>query len=431
VNSTARKALEKLLLQAENAVGRSGTDTPSQGNSRASRLYLNEHWFPEYPQLRSFAEKEACNGAFKLAERQGAISINWDTRAGEEASIALIELTDANKLAGFLGTVPRWDIVADAASAFQPYMVDFPVLRKVIDAWKKGTSVRSSKPSPASIQQWLDAIATVKHAQRVAADAGPDVAVRRASTQLFNDSKRIESLTHLVDVLAQGDLDCDAREPEEVCQELGLMKFPSTFLIGLGPSRDHAVVVTLQHGELQLLPPYLGISPPELRGISVQGKSAIVITVENLTTFHEMTERFRDGGFAGVVLILYTGGMPSPSWRRAFRTVLLNLPDKTPVSHWGDVDAGGFRIANKLAIDCAECGHPLRLTLMDIAPRQTRKKLSAREVQTIAAICERWGWLAEAEAVSKHKSAIEQEGVDLNSPAAGRFREQFEKPSAF
>jgi hypothetical protein len=382
---------------------------------------LNEHYFPEYPQLPSFAEKEACNGAFKLAERDGAICITWDTRAGEEASVASIELTDANKLAALLGTDPRWNIVAEAASVFQPHVASFPVLVEVLKLWKRGASVRNSKPSKASIQQWLDAIAIVQHAQRVASDAGPDVAVRRASTQLFNDSKRIETLTHLVDVLVQGDVDCVAREPEEVCQELGLVKFPSTFLIGFGASPDHALVVTLRHGELQLLPPYLGISPPEIRRISVQGKSAVVLTVENLTTFHEVTERFRDGDFAGLVLILYTGGMPSPSWRRAFRTVLRNLPDNTPVSHWGDVDAGGFRIANKLATDCAECGRSLRLKLMDIAPPQTRKKLSAREVQTIAAICERWGWLAEAQAVRKHKSAIEQEGVDLNSPAAGLF----------
>jgi hypothetical protein len=98
-----------------------------------------------------------------------------------------------------------------------------------------------------------------------------------------------------------------------------------------------------------------------------------------------------------------------------------SLPAKAAIFHWGDVDAGGFRIANKLAADCQECGRTLRLQLMDIAPPQTRKKLSAREVQSITAICERWGWAAEAAAVQEHKSAFEQEGVDMNSPAASQF----------
>lgn len=416
MDSTAKKALDKLLTQAEKAAGRPADESEVQERSRAIRLRLSESSFPEYLLLPTFADKESCNGAFRLAERGGAIRIQWDARAGENASIELIELIDANRLAEFLGTTPRWDIVADAEIAFRPHFARFPVLLHLLDAWRKGRSVRSSKASPDAIGRWLDAIAVVLYAEKNVAEGWADISLRRASTQLFDESKRIESITHFVDTLVQGTIDGVAREAEEVCQELGLVKYPSTFLVGSAISGDCSVVISLSQGDLLLIPPYLGFSPLELRHLTVKSAKTMVITVENLTTFHEAVALLRDEVPDSVVLVLYTGGMPSPSWRRAYRAVLHSVPLASLVFHWGDVDAGGFRIADKLASDCTAMGRSLRLHLMDIKPPSVRKSLSDREIRVITTICERWGWEAEATAVRAHKSAFEQEAVNVLVP---------------
>jgi len=73
----------------------------------------------------------------------------------------------------------------------------------------------------------------------------------------------------------------------------------------------------------------------------VRTTAARLLTVENLASFHDAA-RAPDADRA---LLLYTGGMPSPAWRRAYARVLDALPAGLPVWHWGDIDEGGFRIA--------------------------------------------------------------------------------------
>lgn len=201
-----------------------------------------------------------------------------------------------------------------------------------------------------------------------------------------------------------------------MCQELGLQKYPSAFLVGSAMSGGCSAIVQLRHGELPLLPPYIGFSPTHLQAVAIRAARTIVITVENLTTFHEAAQMLQDKAPDSAVLILYTAGMPSPSWRRAYKAILANIAVNSSVFHWGDVDAGGFRIADKLADDCACMGRSLRLHLMGINPPKTRKSLSDREVRIISSICERWGWSAEADAVRVHKCAFEQESVDVALP---------------
>lgn len=416
MDETAKTALEKLLVQAERANGRSESDHHTNGRPRAIRLQLNECSFPAYTQLATFTDKKACNGTLKVAERVGAIRIKWDLRAGLDASVESVELQDADGLARFLGVVPRWDIVTEAESAFSPRFQRFPVLRSLLDAWRQGRSVRSSKASAAAIEGWLDAAAVVEHAAKNAAEGGADIALRRASTQLFDDSKRIESIAHLVDVLVQGSIDAVARETEEVCQELGLQKYPSAFLVGSAMSSGCSAIAKLRHGELPLLQPYVGFSPTELQHLAIRAARTMVITVENLTTFHEAAHMLQDKAPDSAVLILYTAGMPSPSWRLAYKAILASIAPESSVFHWGDVDAGGFRIVDKLAYDCAATGRSLRLHLMDIDPPKTRKSLSDREVRTISSICERWSWDNEATAVRTHKCAFEQEAVRVALP---------------
>lgn len=96
MTSVANHALEKLLRRAENALAKGPMN-------RIISINFTDKSFPAYLKLETFAEKEACNGELRLAERDGAIKVVWDERAGVEKHIGQIVLDDPVALAKFLG----------------------------------------------------------------------------------------------------------------------------------------------------------------------------------------------------------------------------------------------------------------------------------------------------------------------------------------
>ena len=76
MSSVANEALQKLLRRAENAYGR-------EEGERKLALRFSRESMPAYASIETHAEKESCHGELLLAEREGAITIEWDRRAGE------------------------------------------------------------------------------------------------------------------------------------------------------------------------------------------------------------------------------------------------------------------------------------------------------------------------------------------------------------
>lgn len=400
MNAVATGALQKLLRRAENASGREGAE-------RKVALRFSRDSMPAYTSIETHAEKESCHGYLLLAEREGAITIEWDRRAGEKSQIQRIGLADKVALARFLGVVPRWEAVTRAAELFAPREAEFPVLTKVIEHWRIGTKVRSTGPEDASA--WEAAVSVVSHCRLQCA---ADVPIRRLSARLTGDSKRIEQLVSLIDVLVQGDVAAPARDPEEVFNEIGLVKFPPTLLIA------GAIQVAIDGRTIAVDTTYLGFPPPAITGFSFLSECAYLLTVENLTTFHEMVGKRHE---APEAILLYTGGMPSPSWRRVYRLLLQSLPRNVRVFHWGDIDAGGFRIADHLA-DCVD-GVGRQLELHGMPPGglgldaiSIRRPLTDVEMYAIKKICMRRDWVSALHWISEFKVAVEQESLQAAWP---------------
>ncbi|MBX3656501.1 MAG: hypothetical protein KF686_20175 [Ramlibacter sp.] len=392
----ARKALERLLARAENATAKGSAD---EGGSRAVALRLSPDSFPDYLKLGRHADKAECNTGLQLAERDGAIRIEWDPRAGELMQVERIVLRDGERLAQHLGVAPRWSVVAGAHRTFEPHLESAPVLAQVLEAWRKGNLARGTRPSEAGL--WLDALRVVDHCR---SRQGDDMAVRRLSASFFRDSKRIEALWPVIEALVLGDLAASPGAMEDVLSELGLVKYPSTLLIA-GEMKIHCGPETIAVAR-----PYLGVAPAAIDGIRVDGATTrFLLTVENLTTFHELAGRRPVGA-----IVLYTGGMPSPSWKRAYGHLLAALPAPARVYHWSDIDAGGFRIASHVAACCVAAGRPLRLHGMRadqaLPGIVARRELGAAERREILRLCERWGWLDEAAALGS--VATEQEAME-------------------
>lgn len=397
MNEVARAALGKLLRKAEAAWGRDARET-------RLTLVFSEASFPEYVQLPSYAQRQQCNADLLLAEQANAIRIEWDLRAGDQRQVGRIELLDRDGLATYLGVAALWDQVGDARTGLAAHVEAFPAIDQVLAAWTAGRQVRGTRPTDWAT--WKDA-AEVILACRAA--QGADVPIRRLSARLFADSKRIESIWQAMDVLCQADARALAREDEEVYGELGLVKFPPTLLLA------GDAVVELGTEVVHLARPYLGLPPRAVRGFSGVDSAGVLLTVENLTTFHELARLARPGDGR---LLVYIGGMPSPSWLRVFGLLLDAVPVSADVRHWGDVDPGGFRIANHLASTVELHRRQLRLFGMDGSlhggentQAAGRRALTKQEIAGIDNICRQRGWTAEAAWVAASGLALEQESL--------------------
>lgn len=131
--------------------------------------------------------------------------------------------------------------------------------------------------------------------------------------------------------------------------------------------------------------------------------------MENLTTFHELAGRRPEEA-----ILVYTGGMPSPSWKRAYGLFLNALPQHATLHHWGDIDVGGFRIASHIAKCCEMGGRSLRLHGMRadalLAGTVSRRELIPSERGEILRICHLWQWSDEAAGLGS--LAVEQEAME-------------------
>lgn len=390
----ARLAMEKLLQKSERAW--------AQQTERTSAVVFSEASFPDYLKLPSRADKDITHAELRNAMRGGAIEIEWDSRAGIDGQIVRIRLTDAERIAEILNQQPAWRVYEHAEGQLQPWH-EIPSVRAVLAKWRSGKQIRGLGAD--RVKDLVDGCMVIDACRQLS--PSEDMPIRRLSATLFSDSKRIESIAQALDALTTESLDSPGRDVEDVLQSLGLVKHPMPVLIaGRG-------FVELMDGQRIPIPfPYIGLPPQSIENISLLDNDGYVLTIENLTIFHELALG-KAGTPRGVVL--YSAGMPSPALLRVYR-LITDASGSPKRYHWGDIDLGGFRIAGAFARIVQS---PLNLWLMDPTDFPTaaaRKNLSSDEKREIIRIGEQWNWQALAQRVTADGRAIEQEAISLTLP---------------
>lgn len=394
----ARLALEKLLQKAERAW--------SQQAERTCALVFSDASFPEYLKLPLRADKDSVHAELRNAERDGAIELEWDRRAGADGQILRVQLTDAERAAAILGRLPAWRSYEDAECQLAPWNASSSV-QAILGKWRAGKQVRGLEPD--RVADFVDACTVIDACRQL--PPNEEVTIRRLSATLFSDSKRIEAIGKALDALTAESLDVPGRDIEGVLSGLGLVKYPMPVLIAGKGS------VELIDGQvIPIAAPYIGLAPQSIRNIKLADGDTYLLTVENLTTFHELALG-KAGDVSGV--ILYTAGMPSPALLRVYRLFTAGLGMRQRF-HWGDIDLGGFRIAAAFA---RTTDSPLNLWSMDPSefPSVTsRKPLTSDEKREIVRIGNQWGWGELTERVANDGRAIEQEAIQLALPGLPR-----------
>lgn len=398
MNTTlANEALEKLWVRGDRAT--------LKGSDRQPSLSLSESSFSKYFTLPSASAKADFHACLREAERRGAIAIVWDQRAGSDGQIKRLILSSFEELTAYLNRTSTRDLVNRASAELMPWTGDERVAN-LIDRWQNGKSPRAiSSDRYADV---VDALTVIDDRQK---EAFLDESVRRVSARLFGDSKRIEKLVPIIDLLTANEGDEISRHPEAVLASIGLKKYPLPFLVaGVG-----ALVLEQRSGDTAIAPvpyPYVGYEPRVIRGYV--GSPKYVLSIENLTTFHELANN-RAGEVDG--LIVYTGGFPSPSGIMAYRAVASEVPAETPMLHWGDTDLSGFRIAAQLAE--AIKPHSKRLSLWKMGenmPGSSALNMTDSDRRRILQLCRNWRWYEAARNLEDGSPAIEQELQSLVLP---------------
>jgi hypothetical protein len=401
--SACDKTLHRLLDRAERAVF-SGDGALSSGPTSLASFPVTTSSTPEYFGLPSFDDRLAYHARARNLENTKAITLEWDRQAGEGGQLSRISVRDTLQLYRALGRHPAWSVAHDAIERLLPHVQRVPGAKSFIAAWSKGRKLRSK--SPEDIEDVLAGCEVLVWLQDHAPATG-DASVRRVSAQLFRDTKRIERLTAVLDELTGGD-DL-AGGADDILARLGLVKHPQPLLIA------GALEITIKGTTRPCDLPYSGVAPDALVGARPCGSlTGVLLSVENLATFNELA---RDPRRPPDLALLYTGGMPTPAFLRAYSRLLATLPGSWVLVHWGDIDQGGFRIANHLRKTTVEQGRDLKPWNMDLsrianARSIARHAMDSHELKNVRALCESLGWEREANAFRNEVGlAVEQEGI--------------------
>lgn len=386
----ADEILADLLQRGERATLR--------GSDRAVQVSFTAADSPYWRQ--SYEQREHCHQRFAAAERAGAVTLHWARQGGEDRPLEKVRLLDSSRLAFFLGIATVSSAVRTARAIFEPWLDGYPRVAELLDAWTKLKSPRGlSMDSAADFADALRVLDALKRAD------GQDQIVRVLSRSLFRDSKRIEALWRHIDLLTGEQLGSPARQQEEVFGALGLVKAPQPFLVAGTGSLQLALSQACA-----IAWPFIGVSNQHVVGYA--GAPAWVLSIENLTTFHQASQH--PDTASG--LLLYTGGMPSPSWCRAYVRILEAVPEWVRVFHWGDIDQGGFRIAAHLKHKCIQ-RHAFLPWLMDAQDQdlEASSEASHDARRNMARHAHDAGW----ETLSQRMPArmIEQEGIEVRLPS--------------
>lgn len=193
-----------------------------------------------------------------------------------------------------------------------------------------------------------------------------EIFIRNFSMQMFHDSKRMEQLaSKLAALLFQyGEFE----EKSSVLEECGIVHTP-TYVMMKGNAR---LTLGSQELDLSLLQGDIALSTESLKSLrDIVVLGARVVTIENLTSFHDYPE--------GEDFVIYLGGFHNQV-KRDFLLYLYERNREKEYRHFGDIDAGGFYILEHLK---RKTGIDFRSLDMDIKTlqryREDRKPLTEND----------------------------------------------------
>lgn len=309
----------------------------------------------DYNRVGGPAEQDSLHRVLRDAERAGGICLEADRLERFTGEIARVRLTNADALYRFLNRLPSADIAAAARQRIEsacPEIIREPffeaVLLEASAAWTINRRVLDLGPTESD---GLSEVMRLTHG--IVHWAGRDIDHRTFSRRTVGDSKALERHEGRVAALlrrwnpATSDL-----EPREVFQAYGIVRRAHPLFLR-GPIKVASDSIRLEGSGV----PFVGLPWSTIRLATLRSPVDYTIIIENPTSFWRYCMEVE-----GRYLALLSDGFPARDVLAGI-VHMVRMAQPAPLFHWGDIDAGGLRIAKHLE---DACGVPLRLH--DMAP---------------------------------------------------------------
>lgn len=343
------------------------------------------------------------------AERAGAINLEQERLGRFTGEFARVRLIDAERLYRFLVREPVGAIADRARQAIEASLPDIlgetffrSLAEEAAGAWQGGKSFLGF--APAEVEK-LAIVLRLAHG--VMSLAGRDVDHRTFSRRVVKDSKALERWeARVAQILKRCDVSLKEEEPRDVLEAFGIVHRAHLLQVK-GPLllRSDGFLVK---GTSEV---FIGLPWTSVQHATLSKPIDYIITIENSTSFWRFCTEV-----SGDYLALSSDGFPA----RDVLSSMVHLVkaarelSDAPVYHWGDIDAGGVRIAAHLedAFGTSVLLHQMEPALASaLGTRlQSRKGLDRLAVRA-GDVGELARWL-----LCEDAKALEQEELDPRAP---------------
>lgn len=329
---------EQFILQLAKKI-----DLP-EGIKTECRLHITDHAYRWYFALNN-SDKTALHHELEAMEY---LEIEYERKVaiGAFKHIAYISITNGRKLIESVGVRPQAVEIKAACQHLADTDFNVPWWNKIKpligEAWANNKTAYGVKRSQAN--RLFEAMKAVEYIFQTS-DDGPKTDMRTLSAQLYGDSKRLEntSFSNIIRKLMLPHIENDVEDllenGKKLLEYFGISKYPVPMRFkaeGILRCRKPIDLTALHYG--------IGVSPDEVKGIEWDQKPPYVLFIENRASFERYVREIDDPG-----VIIYTAGFPPRSWVHVIEIIITELKGTVPIYHWGDRDAGGYRILAYLA----------------------------------------------------------------------------------
>ena len=323
-NNYEKKILNELVNKYEASKSFIGTNQVNQRfKVRISAL------FPDYTDHSKFEIFRDVNEAIEVLIWKGYITTK--AGAGKVYHDIYLSVDELINIYYYLKRTPKNDIHSQIKTTLEEYMNENEILNKYcqeqLERLGENRSVKYFNDNFEEFEQVLLAVKEIMFVQT-------EQFIREFSIRVFKDSKIFQVIQGKVENLLYeyGDFP----EKEQILGNFNLVKTP-TYVNYKGAGK---IILSGQEIDLSKLSSDVAISSKMLSDIEhIEVLRENVITIENLTSFH----RFNEPDF----FVIYLGGFHNRV-RREFIKKLYEQNPNRQYYHFGDIDAGGFRILEHL-----------------------------------------------------------------------------------
>lgn len=364
----------------------------------------------DYTTVGGPAAQDDFHRVLQDAARAGGVALEQARLGRFTGEFARVRLVDPASLYKFLVRAPAAATAEQAHRAIQsaiPEILADPYFRQIeqeaVDAWRSNRSFLGL-----SSAQVYGFITTLRLTHGIVHLSGRDIDHRTFSRRVVKDSKALERAEgRIAHLLKRRDPSLAGEDAREILEASGIVRRAHLAQVK-GPLRLSSRALRIDGtGDV-----FIGLPWSAVQEAAMARAVDYVITIENQTSFWRYSTEI-----TGNYLALLTDGFPArdvlSSMAHLVRAARCMATD-TPLYHWGDIDAGGLRIAAHLedAFDAHIRLHQMEHSLATSlgTPLQSRKGLD-RLAARPGDIGELARWLATADA-----KMLEQEELDPTSP---------------